>query len=43
LEKKARIANRDTLPEEGMMRLLRVRTSENSLQAKFAEFLFHAL
>ena len=40
LERRARIAKRDTAPRGGYDATPRVRTSENSLQAKFAELLF---
>ena len=45
LERKARIAKRDTAPRGGHDATPpRIKTLENSLQAKyFAEFLFHAL
>jgi hypothetical protein len=38
LERKARSAKRDTAPRRGYDANPRVRTSENSVQAKFAEF-----
>jgi hypothetical protein len=41
LERKARIAKRNSAPRGGRDTTFRVRTSENSLHAKFAEFLYH--